>query len=152
MASNELPRFLYRGTTRGWPGNDASREENRTCATTDPLVATVFAVHCRNFGAAVVHVFDSRGYQIVESTNCLADIEAEVLVESNPLDFAVAAVRTIEVDEAIEILDGMGFKIPTRLPASAVQLTRFLEVERDRRLQPEQIAEFNRRCGVSDDE
>jgi len=152
MASNELPRFLYRGTTRGWPGNDASREENRTCATTDPLVATVFAVHCRHFGAAVLHVFDTRDYEIVESTNCLANIEAEVLVKSNPLDFAAAAVRTIDVDEAIEILDAMGFEIPNRLPASAVQLTRFLQIERDRRLQPDQIAEFNRRCGVSDDE
>jgi hypothetical protein len=48
--------YLYRGTTTGWPGNPVLREQNITCTSTDPLVATLFAIECRNHGRAIVAV------------------------------------------------------------------------------------------------
>src|SRR4051794_8251089 len=47
-------RYLYRGTTRDWPGNECLRHEGVTCTTTDPLVATLFAIESRNHGPAVI--------------------------------------------------------------------------------------------------
>ena len=46
--------YLYRGTTAGWPGNSVLQEEQITCTSTDPLVATLFAIECRNHGHAVI--------------------------------------------------------------------------------------------------
>ena len=46
--------YLYRGTTAGWPGNSVLQAERITCTSTDPLVATLFAIECRNHGRAII--------------------------------------------------------------------------------------------------
>lgn len=36
--------YLYRGTTLGWPGTPTTSGEGITPTSTDPLIATLFAV------------------------------------------------------------------------------------------------------------
>jgi hypothetical protein len=55
--------YLYRGTTEGWPGSLALQNERMTCTTTDPLVATFFAIECRNHGSALILAAPSRLFE-----------------------------------------------------------------------------------------
>jgi hypothetical protein len=41
MSDIEGP-YLYRGTTRGWPGSEATQAIKMTCTSTDPFVAIHF--------------------------------------------------------------------------------------------------------------
>jgi hypothetical protein len=145
------PAYLYRGTTSGWPGNPSCEFENRTCTTTDPLVATLFAVQCRNFGFSVVHVFKVPDDLLLESGNGCNESENEVVVPMHPIQFASAAERTIEVERALQALAVLGIECPHRISPVAERLTRYVEFE-TRRLAPEEVREFNRLCGVSDNE
>ena len=139
--------YLYRGTTEGWPGNDASQRENRTCATSDPLVATLFAVECRNVGRAIIHVLRIAREQVLDSGNCFATEECERIVRLKPEEFASRAGSAIPVEKALAALASMGVEVPSRLPHG--RLTKFLRSE-TRRLTPDEIALFNRLCGVEE--
>lgn len=150
-ARETWPRYPYRGTTRRWPGNESCQAEARTCASTDPLVATLYAIYCRNFGPAVVHVLETAGHTFLESGNCLADVEAEVIVRMMPLEFEAAAALTMDVERAVGALEALGVPVPPRLPVMGGRLTRFLQNEK-RRLRPEEIARFNVLCGVGDND
>jgi hypothetical protein len=113
----EEDEYLYRGTTRGWPGNECLRTERITCTTTDPLVATLFAIECRNRGPAVVLVARRKPFEgLIGPPNYFAIVECAVNVLVAPLDFASQAVLTLDVDQAITILGEMGFdRLPARI-------------------------------------
>jgi hypothetical protein len=140
------PEYLYRGTTVGWAGSKMLQEENITCTTTDPLVATLFAIECRNHGRAVI-LMSRRGLfiELREAPNFFSVIEAAVDLQILPVEFARMAEIELDVERSIEILNEMGFQhIPVRLTGYAA-----LHEELDeshsagRRLSVEQIRLFD---------
>lgn len=143
----EPPVYVYRGTTAGWLGNACMQREERTCATTDPFIATVFAVQARNYGTAVVQFLEVAGGVVLESGNAFDEIESEVVVPMSPADFTAAARAAVDVDVAIGVLRELGFEIPSRLP-SGQRLTHFLEMtfRRGERLSLEQRRLFDARA------
>ncbi|MDQ3847179.1 MAG: hypothetical protein M3342_24670 [Bacteroidota bacterium] len=54
MAKQRKDRFLFRGTTLGWPGNKAMQTLPRTSASIKPLKALLFAMSAKLKGSQVV--------------------------------------------------------------------------------------------------
>lgn len=112
------PVYLFRGTTRGWPGNDALWREGITCTTADPLVATLFAIECRNNGPAIILAARWDSFSEEERpdfTNHFWLMENEVVLWLPPVEFEKRAEVALEVDRALEILADLGFEgLPIR--------------------------------------
>jgi hypothetical protein len=140
--------YLYRGTTAGWPGNSVLQEEQITCTSTDPLVATLFAIECRNHGHAIILVIRKELFDNVPGPpNYFSISESAVNLRIEPAEIARRAEVALDVDESLWILRELGFEdIPVRLRGRAA-----LQQELDEshaaglRLNEEQIALFNRR-------
>ena len=140
-------RHLYRGTTPDWPGNEGLREAGCTPATTDPLVATLFAVLCRNHGASVALLVDRSSLEpFVGPANFFGEVGCAVNLRMQPSEFFRYVVRRVEVDRALEVLSGMGFdRLPVRLRSPEALRDELFETQELRqRLSPAQVAEFDR--------
>jgi hypothetical protein len=136
-------RFLYRGTTRGWPGGEGPQTVRRTPTTTDPLVATLFAIECCRHGSGVVHAVseESVAGQIVYG-NVLSELECEVGLSFAPLEFESHSIHWIAADAARLILEELGFQLPIVI-SSRLRLRN--ELRESPRLTESQIVEFHKR-------
>lgn len=138
-------QYLYRGTTKGWPGNEVLREERITCTTTDPLVAALFGVECRNHGHAVILMARASAFPgLVGPPNIFEMIESAVNIMVPPEDFARRVERVLEVDEVLRILRDLGFgDVPIRIrDRSALQEALFASYQAGDRLNDEQLLDF----------
>ncbi len=141
--------YLYRGTTAGWPGNIVLREKHITCTSTDPLVATLFAIECRNHGRAVILAAVRRDdfLDLTAPENYFCEIESAVNLYIPPREFAAKAEVIVDVDTALAILSEIGFNdLPVRIRnkemlTDAIQDT----YEARQRLNFEQLELFNAR-------
>lgn len=139
-------RYLYRGTTIGWPGNPVLRDRRTTCTTTDPLVATLFAIECRNHGRAVVlAAWRDPLERLFDSDNWLDMIECAVNLQLSPLEFESQSEFLLDVDSAIEILRELGFlDLPARLRGKSSLQQEIAETHAlGMRLNAAQIHRFN---------
>ena len=109
--------YLYRGTTAGWPGNSVLQEEEITCTSTDPLVATLFAIECRNHGHAVILAVRRdrfRGIDRPPNYFCRDRVRGK-LANCSQRNSRRRAEVVLEVDRSLAILTEMGFQnIPVR--------------------------------------
>ena len=100
------------------------QEEQVTCTTIDPLVATLFAIECRDHGRAVILVARRELFaELHAAPNYFSVSEAAVNLQVVPVEFARMAEIALDVERSIEILREMGFQdIPVRLSGySALQ-------------------------------
>lgn len=136
--------LLYRGTSSGWPGNPVLSDLRITPTTTDPLVATLFAVECQRFGKGIVlGCRRSMVERLMGPSNVLSAIESEVVIDVAPLEFVERfAEWIIGVDQARTALVEMGLDVPAFIGDKRV-LDDWLC--RSTRLDAAAIAEFNRR-------
>ncbi len=106
---------LFRGTTEGYPGSRMLQRVGVTPASTDPVVATIFALESKNYGTAVLKVALPQDLQgvVIGAGNTRAALEAEVGVELTPTEFSERASVTITADQARGILGKMGVKLPS---------------------------------------
>jgi hypothetical protein len=140
--------YLYRGTTAGWPGNSVLQEEQITCTSSDPLVATLFAIECRNHGHAIVLAVRRTLFaELLAPPNFFSMSESAVNLQIDPTEFARRADITLDVNRSLQILSELGFQnVPVRLTGWAA-----LQQELDEslalgiRLNEEQIGLFNSR-------
>lgn len=139
-----MTRFIFRGTTVGWPGNPGCREAGFTCTTCDPLVATLFAPEATRYGKAVVFIADFEKLRLlVGESNAFAEIEREIVVRVAPLDFSERfAMVAIGAQTSLEVLRTLGFELPVLVGDKEV--LRDL-LESTPRLDEDQIVEFVRR-------
>ena len=109
-----LSDFIFRGTTIGWPGNPAPQQGGFTSTSSDPLVATLFALECRRMGQAVVWACErSKLEQYIRRPNVLAELESEVAVSVAPLKFVeLFQPLRIDVDDSLARLKRLGFEMP----------------------------------------
>ncbi len=151
-ATEEVVPVYFRGTSRGFPGSPALQKIGIAPASTDTIVATIFAVEGQNFGEGVIYIATAQDLAgvLIEQGNVLAKLEAEVAVNLTPLEFANKASITITAVEARNILVDMGISIPgmIRGPAAidtvlrntprltSVQITQFVDAARNLRRQP----------------
>ena len=139
--------YLFRGTTRGWSGNDVLQREGITCATTDPLVATLFALECRRWGQAVILTIGVQNLTSEEQSdreNFFSVIEQAVNILIPPAEFEKRTDLVIEIDQALSILKDMGFaNLPVRIPnRQALQDALEESHHLGQRLNREQILDF----------
>jgi hypothetical protein len=136
--------LLYRGTSSGWPGNPVLSSLRITPTSTDPLVATLFAIECQRFGKGIVLGCRRAAVErLVGPSNVLSAIESEVVIDVTPLEFVERFVEwIIGVDAARNALVEMGFEVPTFVGDKRV-LDDWLS--RSPRLDAAATAEFNRR-------
>ena len=119
-----------------------------TCTTTDPLVATLFAIECRNKGLAVVQLAPMAPVQdLIGPGNYFADLECAVNIRLEPAEFARYVLTEIDVDTAIAHLSDMGITdLPERIKDNfALQCELEYTRMKSQRLSDEQIAVFNGR-------
>jgi RHS repeat-associated protein len=114
---SSIPRgaALFRGTTEGYPGSRMLQQVGVTPASTDPVVATIFALESKNYGTGVLKVAlpeDLEGV-ILGPGNTRAALESEVGVQLTPTEFSERASITITADQARGILGNMGIKLPS---------------------------------------
>jgi hypothetical protein len=133
---------LYRGTTLGWPGSTALQSAGITPTSSDPLVATLFAVECRNHGQAIVQICERRAVEhSITDRNVFFGLEKEVALAIKPDTFSQQfVVKYIAVQTALQILSGLGFEMPP-----AIYGKRGLQtlLESTPRLSDRAIREFN---------
>lgn len=110
-------RYLYRGTTQGWPGNQVLADQTITCTTTDPLVAALFGVECRNHGQGVILAARQDVFlDFIGPPNHFQEIENAVNLLITPREFARRSELIREVDDVLKVLAEMGFdRMPVRL-------------------------------------
>jgi len=141
-------KYVYRGTTEGWPGNMSLQDEKMTPTTTDPLVATLFAIECRNHGPALILAAPRSLFEgLIGPANYFSVIESAVNLEIFPMEFAIMAKEKLDVDQSIAVLHEMGFQeMPVRLSGSyALQRTIDESYKAGLRLSEEQIRSYNSR-------
>ena len=135
----------FRGTSEGFPGSAALQRIGITPASTDPVVATIFATESSNYGRGVVYIATSEdlaGASIGQG-NVLAATELEVGVGLAPSEFAGRAGLTVSASQARAILQEMGVSIPTSIrgPAGVTEA-----LANTPRLTPAQISQFIERA------
>jgi hypothetical protein len=136
-------RFLYRGTTQGWPGHPGLQVEHRTPTTTDPLIATLFAIECCRHGAGGLWLAPRLSVaDLIVEPNCLSELEREIVLGILPIEFERGFTRHwVQAHDARSALEAMGLHVPSVI-SSPRRLGK--ELEGLPRLTNEQIAEFNR--------
>lgn len=90
MPSSKLPIYVFRGTTKEYPGSKNSMEMPYTCTTTHPVKALWFALECypRNPELAVVYLARLERLAAIESSyNHLHKLEDEIGFFIPPLQF-----------------------------------------------------------------
>ena len=110
----------FRGTTRGYPGN-ASRD-GWTSTTTDPRVATLFALEAKRFGSSVVHyIADCSELQdLVTEANVFAAWEKEVVFHIPIRNFGRFIKFSLPGEVVATILRGMDVHFPFLLNKSTM--------------------------------
>src|ERR1700730_311767 len=105
--------LLYRGTTPNWSGSKGLQRTGLTPTSTDPLVATLFALECLRYGPAIVQFCEVNSVvNLIAPGNVLADLEREVVVAVAPDIFTVQfVVSTLTVQLSREILAELGYEL-----------------------------------------
>ena len=110
----------YRGTTKGYPGN--SSREGWTSTTTDPRVATLFALEAKRFGSCIVRYIvscDELEKKIVEP-NHFAEWEKEVVFQIPIRTFDRFVKFSLPGEVVATILRGMNVHFPFLLNKSTM--------------------------------
>jgi RHS repeat-associated protein len=142
VAREEI-KYLFRGTSEGFEGSAALQKLSITPTSSDPVVATVFAVSSKNYGKGVLQIALPKELQGVEFTgNVLQSLEKEVAVGLKPADFASKTSLTITADQASGILNKMGVKLPQNIPLENISKV----LKETPRLNQSQIDEFFRQA------
>ncbi len=140
-------RYLYRRTTDGWGGHPILPGPPMSCTTTDPLVAALFAIECRNYGHAVILAARRDRFEdLIGPANQFDMIESAVNLLISPVDLAQGAV-ILEVDRVIDVLREIGFdQVPIRIGNKwALREALISSYEAGERLTTEQLRQFNSR-------
>ena len=80
LGADDSATAFFRGTSEGFAGSPTLQKIGVTPASTDPVVATIFAIEAENYGRGVVHIasrIDLAGVEILKG-NVLAHLEREV--------------------------------------------------------------------------
>ncbi len=114
MAKAARAKYVFRGSTIGWPGNSASRQMPRTPTTTNPVKAFLFAICCHDKGVpAVIYVAGIDKLKGIKTDkNVLAKVEEETGYIIAPKAFIELCDGYITTDEAINIFLQLGLKPP----------------------------------------
>lgn len=112
MKKSKRNRYLFRGTTLGWPGNEANRDIPRTPVTTHPIKAVLFALCCKGNNRVIYVNTLNNINNLKASKNVLAPIEDEIAFEIQPQEYANTCEGYIMVEDAIKILKELNQEIP----------------------------------------
>jgi filamentous hemagglutinin len=141
--------FLYRGTSRGWPGNPRLQALGRTYASSDPLVATLFAIECLRHGEGIVQMAHRDPLEpLIGAPNFFDDVECAINLMMTPAEFTQRVAFTLHAHKAREILAELGFNRIPYLINDKEALNDALEQthRHGERCRREQIQEFDRRA------
>lgn len=123
--------YLFRGTSLGWPGNKTMQKIGLTPTSTDPLVATFFAMKSNQHGEGVVYYARWEDFKDrFGLPNVLEHRECEVVLSMLPIEFARLAKGYIPVQKAREILVSMGFQVPTAIADRGYLTTAINQIDR----------------------
>lgn len=107
--------YAFRGTTKGFRGNAA--DADTSYCSLSPVVSTCFAM--KSPGAMedkiliIVTAAELAQKRIaIEEGNVMAGYEREIIARVKPADFDKLAHKVIGMEDAAEILRGMGIRLP----------------------------------------
>ena len=116
--------YLFRGTTEGYPGSNATQRLSITPTSSDPAVATIFSIAAAKNGSGIVQIaLPSNLGNVNYTANVLKSIEKEIGVGLSPVEFTSKANLTLTTNEAVDILKGMGIKLPTKINLDEISNT-----------------------------
>jgi hypothetical protein len=148
MRSSLPTHHIYRGTSVGWAGSDAIQQLGVTCTSSDPLVATLFAINCQRYAEGVVQVARFEQVNgICANSNVLSHLECEITIAVSPAEFQrLYVAKTVSALVASTALRELGFSVPTRIYSITHLRELIKETQQNRqRLSVGQIEEFDRR-------
>jgi hypothetical protein len=107
--------FVFRGTTKGYLGNEKSKSIPVTCTTSQPAIAILFAMQCANEfpDDAVVYIADFQKIksQITEP-NVLKKDEKEVAFSMQPKEFISQSEGFVSIRDLRKVLEEMNISLP----------------------------------------
>lgn len=112
----EITEYVFRGTTKDFPGGTSSQKLPYTCTTKSPIIAALFALVCSKMYAenAVVYIAKKKNLNHLKPmSNVLKKYEDELAWPIRPIDFILLTEGYIPVKDLIKILAGKGIKIDT---------------------------------------
>lgn len=136
---NDEEIYYFRGTSVGYQGN---HPEVGTPVSTDPIVATIFAVHSNQFeesGIVYIATNEDLAGLAIGPGNYFRKIEHELWVFTTPEDFAQRASISISSSEARNIAISLGVNVSSRI--SSPGDVRY-EIDNTRRLSQNEIRSF----------
>jgi hypothetical protein len=134
---------LFRGTSPGWVGSPGA-QATAVSASTDPYIATVFALEARGqAGQAVLQFGTKADVGTFDVGNWMAEQEREVGVLTTASDFAARAPNSVPVDAARQVLGDMGMPdLPYSVASPNARRMLILDAPK---MTPEQVTEFLQR-------
>jgi RHS repeat-associated protein len=109
--------YYFRGTTLGYAGGDAARAAGVTPTSTQPGIATIFAINAQT-------VYGGQGVVYITSSSEMSDVsigysnllyyEMEVVFNIQIADFSARSFY-ITVERSMEILQTLGLTLPNRI-------------------------------------
>jgi len=137
--AQEEVNYLFRGTSEGFEGLATHQKLEITPTSSDPTIATIFAINSKTYGKGVLQVALPSELQGVEVTgNVLQSLEKEVAIGLKPVEFAEKTTLTISADQARSILNNMGIKLPANIPLDKISEV----IKNTPRLSPSEIKQF----------
>lgn len=137
--AKEEVKFLFRGTSEGFEGSNGNQKLQVTPTSSDPAVATIFAINAKNHGKGILQIALPENLQGVNYTgNVLQSMEIEIGVGLAPVEFSKKVSVTITAEQAQGILKDMGIEIPSNIRLGEVSKI----IENTPRMTQSQINEF----------
>jgi len=129
-----LPRYIFRGTTIGYPGNHNAQTFPYTCTSLHPVKALWFALACMQYAPDDAVVYIARTEQFTGISviyNWLKRVEDEVGLKMKPIDFYsycdgyihVADLQKLLKDRKIEAYNVVRIDNITRLCSETKDLS-----------------------------
>jgi RHS repeat-associated protein len=141
----EEVHYLFRGTTEGFEGSNASQQIPITPTSSDPGVATIFSIAASKNGKGIFQIaLPSDLGNVTYSTNVLQTMEKEIGVGIKPADFTTKTKITITTDQARSILNVFHIKLPSKITLGDISNL----LKSTPRLSQEQISEFYKRAAA----
>lgn len=107
-----MATHVYRGTTSNWPGGLMVRTLGLMSTSTDPVIGTIFAIHCDRFDAGILQIAPLASLDAyISPPNVLVKLEKEVALQLTPGEFTTHVVHTVSAHRAREVLQEMGVEV-----------------------------------------
>lgn len=112
---DDLPKYLFRGTTIGFEGNKSHQIIPCTCTSKNPVKAALFALACKGKFIAEPIIYVARRERLktvaLNQANVIGELEEEITFKIKPIDFPKYCDGYLTLEEMQQALKNIGIEL-----------------------------------------